>query len=325
MRRCAVLFALWLAAACSRDRGSRSAPEPPPPDLALGTSGGSKRLSASALFSFVPEDARVVGIADPSRILGDKVWRARHPRLTAEAARLRTAEFDPSRHRLLFFASPAAGGTMSVAVVAEGRLAGVAGGRRESLHGVEVHRFDGAGTGLAFAAGATVVGREPALGRALDAGIRRVGRLASSPGFAEWSELWERLPAEPTLAVVTHATPALSTALDRAALGLPPALAAFLRAARDARALAAAIHGHGASLHLALVARMASEGASRGAGEAARRAAAGLRLPPGEIPREPAEILLDAALSRLRVRERGPFLFVEASIPAELLVRLSAR
>jgi hypothetical protein len=324
MIRWTPVLALLALASCGRERSSAPRPEVPPPDLTGGATGGAASLSAAGAFAYVPREAAAIGVFDPTHILGEPAWLARSPALARAAATLRTGGFDPTRNRIYFFALP--GAAAATTVIVEGRLSGSAGARADRVGEVPVQRFDGPEVGIAWGKGVTLVGREPAFSRALEAGARTDHRLSSTTAFSRWRDLFERLPASALFRFGALASPSLLALVERVLPSVKrPALQGLLSTLRETEALGGAVYGHGPAIRFALVLRMTGDEAARRAAASARRAAADLRPRSGERARDPAGALIGAALAALEVRDRGGYLFLESAIPANQVVRVLER
>jgi hypothetical protein len=321
-----ILFGVALVAflGCAQERVRSSPREPPLLDLAGGRTGGAASLTAASAFSFVPDEAVAVGLLDPGQLFGDPAWLARMPALAKSAGELHLGGFDPANTRLFFFAFPTPSGLSSV-VIGEGKLASIEGGRTESEGGVKIRRFDAPRVGIAWGSGVTLVGGEPALSRALGAGIRGQGKLASSVHLGLFRDLFDRLPPRAALRMVALRSPFVVSWLEKWMAEATPATRAVLKAGESAHALGLALYGHGSSVRLALVLRMPRPEDVRAAAAAASRAVAEARLPPREVPLRADETLRQAALAGFRVQEAGTHLVLEAALPADLLAQVFAR
>jgi hypothetical protein len=315
----------WTLTACNRERPAKAPPERPPPDLTAGRSGGATVTSAASAFSYVPQDAVVFGLVDPGQVFGVTEWLARAPGLVKAIEELQTGGFDPRKTRLFFFGQRDGAGALSTAVIAEGRLSGVSGARREKVGEVEVHRFDSAGMGVAWPSGLTLVGREPAFSASLLAGSQKEKRLGASATYPLFRDLLERLPAYAGFKLVAIGSPVLSALADRAATLLSTPAAAFLGQAKEAEAVGAAFYTHGSAVRYAVVLRLHDEAAAHKVADVARRALAEGRRPVGDIAHDPVVTLLDSALATMAVRERSAYVFLEGGVPADLLVDLFRR
>lgn len=322
-----MLLGVALAAilGCARESARSGPSDPPPPDLAAGQTGGAASLTAASAFAFVPEGAVAVGVLDPGQLFGDPAWLARVPAVAKSAGELRSGGFDPAKTRLFFFALPTPSEGLSTVVIGEGKLAAVRGGRTEALGGLEIRRFDAPNVGIAWGTGVTLVGGAPALARALGAGSRSQGRLASSASLALYRELFDRLPAKAAMRLVALVSPAVVAWVEKWAAEASPVASSVLKLGKRAQAFGLALYGHGSNVRLALVLRMPRPEDVRATAAAASRAVAEARLPPGDVPLHADETLRQAALAAFQVKEAGTHLFLEAALPADLLAQMFAR
>lgn len=325
----ALVFASQLATGstgCGQQRESRPVAEVAPPDLVAAGTGGAASLASAPGFAFIPEEAVVVGTADPGELFGSTSWRARVPTLAGLGGELQKGGFDPVQTRFLFFATPSPAGEAAAVVVASTRLEAPAGARREVVLGAEVLRVDGADVGLAPLPNLTVLGPEGALRRALEAGlgkVRPLARLAGVAGIARFSAILERMPAASLARLAAVSSPLLTRLFAGLSAGATPEGALVWEAGLGATAAGAALYLHGSGVRFVAVLQLGSAAGAEGFVVAAKLALAALGR--DGVVRTREERLWTTLVAAASVRAHEGYAFVESEVAADLLVALLSR